>query len=59
MTNDHARVMAYIDNTSAEKVRAAVLDREDNKLRGAHDRLAVFIEPSNKLNHNTKSIKTR
>jgi hypothetical protein len=32
--------MAYIDNTSAEKVRAAVLDREDNKLRGAHDRLA-------------------
>ena len=59
MAKDHARLMAYIDKTSAEKVRTADLDRGDNKLRGAHDRPAVFIEPSKQRNHNTKSNKTR
>ena len=59
MTKDHSRLMAYIDKTSVGKARAADLDHGDNKLRGTHDRPAVFIEPSNKQNHQTKVIKTR
>ena len=54
MINDHSRLMEYINKIHTGSKRTAEINQRDT-----HDRPAVFIEPSNKLNHQTKVIKTR
>jgi len=53
MTNDHTRLMEYINKTPTGSKRTAEINQ-----RGSHHRPAVFIEPSKQRKHNTKSIKT-